>query len=123
MIDINKKYKTRSGKDVRIYSVDAGGDYPVHGSYYSTRYGEWSATSWTAEGLYGKSGSHPLHLVEVKKTRKVEGWRKIVIFHNKAIQTEAQYHPTKEKFEGYYRDCTLIGDWQHIEYEIEDEDK
>lgn len=30
MIDINKKYRTRSGNEVRIYSTDGIGDYPIH---------------------------------------------------------------------------------------------
>ena len=122
MIDINKKYKTRNGRDVRIYSVDNGGEYPVHGA---CRRGddEWTLRSWTSDGNYINLRSDFRDLVEVKKTRKVEGWRKVVIFPNEAIQTGALYHPTKETFEGYYVGCQLIGDWQHIEYEIEDEDK
>lgn len=33
MIDMNKKYKTKDGKPVRIYATDCGGGWPVHGAY------------------------------------------------------------------------------------------
>jgi predicted DNA-binding protein with PD1-like motif len=31
-IDINKKYRTRDGHEVRIYATDGMGLYPVHGA-------------------------------------------------------------------------------------------
>lgn len=31
MIDINKKYRTRDGRDVVIYAINGAGNYPVHG--------------------------------------------------------------------------------------------
>jgi hypothetical protein len=48
MIDKNKKYKTRSGLDVRIYATDGGGEYSVHGAYLDG--GEWEQESWTESG-------------------------------------------------------------------------
>jgi len=32
MIDIDKKYTTRAGKEVRIYKIDSDGEYPVDGA-------------------------------------------------------------------------------------------
>lgn len=32
MIDKNKKYRTRDGKEVRIYCTDGRGLYPIHGA-------------------------------------------------------------------------------------------
>ena len=32
-MSMDKKYRTRDGKEVRIYAVDGCGDYPIHGSY------------------------------------------------------------------------------------------
>lgn len=49
-IDINKKYRTREGYEVRIYAVDGGGDYPVHGAI---RTGDkWESKSWKSDGTY-----------------------------------------------------------------------
>ena len=48
MIDKSKQYRTRDGRAVRIYAVDGGGDWPVHGAYM---HGDtWRIISWTAEG-------------------------------------------------------------------------
>ena len=32
MIDINKKYRTRNGREVRIYATDGWSASPVHGA-------------------------------------------------------------------------------------------
>ena len=50
MIDMNKKYKTRDGRKVRIYAVDGGGDYPVHGAIKEE--GVWLFESWASDGQY-----------------------------------------------------------------------
>jgi hypothetical protein len=49
-ICINKKYRTRDGKEVTIYRTDAKGVFPVHGSIIQN-YGE-TCSSWTSEGRY-----------------------------------------------------------------------
>lgn len=41
-------YTTRSGLPVRIYAVDGGGPFPVHGAYYEGD--EWYATQWRTDG-------------------------------------------------------------------------
>ena len=63
MIDINKKYRTRDGREVRIYATDSGGIYPIHGAI-KTEHG-WSVACWDDDGNY--YGTTPnLKLVEVK---------------------------------------------------------
>ena len=49
MIDINKKYHTRDGREVRIYATDGGGHYPVHGAI---KKGDdyWDVAGWTING-------------------------------------------------------------------------
>jgi hypothetical protein len=47
-IDITKQYETRSGLPVRIYAVDCGGDYPVHGAYFKEN--EWINESFNEYG-------------------------------------------------------------------------
>lgn len=72
-IDINKKYKTRDGRDVRIYAVDGFGTYCVHGAYFEKddydTFG-WIDDSWTIEGevISGQSG-FDLELIEVKNEK------------------------------------------------------
>jgi len=33
-IEMGKQYRTRDGKEVRIYATDAKGDQAIHGAYY-----------------------------------------------------------------------------------------
>jgi hypothetical protein len=64
VIDKSKTYRTRDGKEVRIYATDGGGDYPVHGALCDN--GIWIVTSWTKEGRYYKNQpEHGLSLIEV----------------------------------------------------------
>ena len=66
MIDPKKKYKTRDGRDVRIYAVDAGGDYPVHGAILSDFDGLQMET-WTRAGLAEACCECSEDLIEVKE--------------------------------------------------------
>jgi hypothetical protein len=74
-IEMGKKYKTRDGRDVRIYAVDGFGVHCVHGAYFDTAdYGEvgWIDDSWTINGevVEGQEG-FDLELVEVKEDWEV----------------------------------------------------
>ena len=48
MIDPKKLYRTRDGREVRIYDVNCGGDWPVHGAVREED--EWEIVCWTADG-------------------------------------------------------------------------
>ncbi len=62
IIDLNKTYKTRDGRPVRIYCVDGGGNYPVHGAYEQND--RWFMETWTSKGFYSDSnGEHRLDLI------------------------------------------------------------
>jgi len=64
-IDINKKYKTRGGKEVIIYEVLGDPDllYPVIGRIS----GLSRPDSWKVDGaFYGREGLHIYDLVEVR---------------------------------------------------------
>jgi len=67
MIDINKKYRTRDGQEVRIYATDSGGIYPIHGAW-SLEIDSWENESWTADGKYNavELEEHDLDLIEGK---------------------------------------------------------
>lgn len=42
--------KTRGGYKVRIYAVDGGGTYPVHGAVFNE--GRWAPQSWSSTGIF-----------------------------------------------------------------------
>jgi hypothetical protein len=48
-IEAGKFYETRNGRKARIYAVDAGGDYPIHGAILFDN-GTWAATEFTPDG-------------------------------------------------------------------------
>jgi hypothetical protein len=68
MIDITKKYQTRSGLPVRIYAVDGGGICPVHGAIKDD--GGWYDDRWRVGGSYTDGGvDDPRDLVIAKSWR------------------------------------------------------
>lgn len=50
-IEVGKLYRTRSGRKVRIYATDGGGETPIHGAIYYPELNQWNANLW------GQSGS------------------------------------------------------------------
>jgi hypothetical protein len=72
MIDINKKYRTRDGREVRIYATDGHPSEPVHGAFqdYSCA---WNSSIWNHDGtnIYGKRDAD---LIEVKPRVKQRVW-------------------------------------------------
>ncbi len=67
MIDITKTYKTRKGREVRIYATDGGGVYPVHGAIIYD--GKWFSRRWTAKGATFSDHQHSSDdLIEVKSS-------------------------------------------------------
>lgn len=71
MIEMGKTYKTRDGREVRIYAVDGVDDYPVHGAVYV---GGWFPFKWRSDGTYGHSPKHVHDLIEVKPRIKRTVW-------------------------------------------------
>lgn len=71
MIDPAKTYRTRDGREVRIYAVDGKPGTPnqVHGAILDD--GEWFVKAWFADGMYSVSPGD-LDLIECKK--KHVGW-------------------------------------------------
>ena len=63
MIDITKKYRTRDGREVRIYATDGGDNFPVHGAIKDRDEPVWRNYSWhsNGSGVYSE-----LDLIEVK---------------------------------------------------------
>lgn len=50
MIEMGKTYRTRDGREVRIYATDGAELEQVHGAINNG--GVWHAAKWTADGLY-----------------------------------------------------------------------
>lgn len=67
MIDINKKYKTRDGREVRIYATDGSGGFSVHGAI--KRDDGWgSPLVWAKDGRFNLDvDEQPMDLVEVSE--------------------------------------------------------
>jgi hypothetical protein len=74
MIDINKKYRTRDGREVRIYATDGGGPQPVHGAVSGLNF--WSTASWSKNGSYklAYGQEHDNDLIEVRPRHKRTVW-------------------------------------------------
>ena len=73
MIDINKKYRTRDGREVRIYALDGGGALPVHGACRDDETGVWVLSRWKENGSISLC-DFPSDLVEVKPRIKQTVW-------------------------------------------------
>jgi len=70
-IDINKTYRTRDGLEVRIYAIDGGGCWSIHGAIKSNDGLGWLTASWE------KDGGHRVKaysLVEAKPRIKQKVW-------------------------------------------------
>ena len=74
MIDINKKYRTRDGREVRIYATDGGGRNPVHGSIKEED--GWIFQVWPQNGRYFEDDDedYRIDLIEVRHRHKRTVW-------------------------------------------------
>ena len=74
MIDINKQYRTRDGREVRIYATDGGGPCPIHGAISGLNF--WSTANWSKNGsytvVYGQE--HDNDIIEVRPRHKRTVW-------------------------------------------------
>lgn len=74
-IEMGKTYKTRDGREVRIYAVDGGGLYPVHGAVLHD--GEWNPESWSVDGRWDRLNQRDGNsndLIEVRPRIVREVW-------------------------------------------------
>lgn len=104
MIELGKKYRTRDGREVRIYAVDGSGMYPVHGA--SNRPAGWCLERWTNTGeLWANGKEDPYDLIEVQPER----WHPIVVTLGNPYVLPKHY-PTKESAMSMYP-STCIDAW------------
>jgi hypothetical protein len=73
MIDINKQYRTRDGREVRIYATDGEHGELVHGAIKHKEYG-WQSMLWFADGHYHDGENSCCDLIEVRPRHKRTVW-------------------------------------------------
>ena len=74
MIDKDKTYRTRDGREVRIYATDGHGTYPIHGASNDSKYG-WVPHAWLPDGRHASYTVHDL--IEVKPRIKRTVWMNV----------------------------------------------
>lgn len=57
-----KTYKTRDGREARVYATDGTGSYPVHGAISAPD--GWGLTCWTRHGAFDRAGESDLDLID-----------------------------------------------------------
>ena len=91
MIRKDKQYRTRDGREVRIYATDGIDVYSVHGAAKTPE--GWWATCWTKDGKVSCSSfdaSSDSDLIEVKPRIKREYW--VNVYENRV----SSMYPTKQ---------------------------
>lgn len=88
-IDMNKKYRTREGNEVRILCVDAPGHNPVIG--YIVLFGTAYPNSWSSGGRYRLREESHHDLIEVRSAEDVareafSGWVRIPLQGRREVQ-------------------------------------
>jgi len=89
MIDINKKYRTRNGYEVRIYATGGEGDQAIHGAVFNGA--EWQIYAWYNNGQYSRCEPNGKHdLIEVRPRHKRTVWLNVSDGH-------CWVYPSREK--------------------------
>jgi hypothetical protein len=74
-ISMDKQYRTRDGREVRIYAVDGGGYKEVHGAYRDAI--GWVLAYWYDDGKSVRTVDAPYDLIEVKPRIQREYWHNV----------------------------------------------
>lgn len=73
MISKDKQYRTRDGRQVRIYATDGAGEHPVHGAI-KNRFDWWDAWQWTHGGRSDGYMERETDLIEMKPRHTRTVW-------------------------------------------------
>ena len=89
MIDKDRTYRTRDGREVRIYATDGGPNkMSVHGAI---NYGEnWQSCSWHSLGAYYADSESEKDLIEVRPRHKRTVWVNVYPNHFTHYETKKQ---------------------------------
>jgi len=72
MIDLTKQYRTRDGREVRIYATDGYPSLTVHGAIKLED--GWEIVAWRSDGRLGGYAESDSDLIEVKPRIRREVW-------------------------------------------------
>ena len=101
MIDINKQYRTRDGREVRIYATDGEGAFPVQGAILFGK--GWRMRQWMKDGsAHINTGDSDSDLIEVRPRHKRTVWLNV---YGSGIVPEAC--SAKERAD-FYAGCNRI---------------
>lgn len=82
-IEAGKFYRTRDGRKARVYAVDGGGEFPIHGAVlWPDDKTKWDWCQWKEAGdanLYGCT--KPYDLISEWVDRPVVDWSKMAAWH------------------------------------------
>jgi hypothetical protein len=86
MIDINKKYRTRDGREVRIYATDGIMPRPIHGAVKSSYDSTWHSFQWHEDGrlVHNVLAVDLSDLIEVRPRHKRTVW--LIVWSSNFIQ-------------------------------------
>ena len=97
MIDINKKYRTRDDREVRIYATDGEGAFPVQGAILFGK--GWRMRQWMKYGsAHSNIGDSDSDLGEVRPHHNRTVW--LNVFHHNVM---AFFTSESAKSNGYGR--------------------
>ena len=98
MINIDKKYRTRDGREVRIYATNGGRPCPVHGTIFSKELG-WLLAAWHMDGCALNDIGHPADLVEVKPRIQRTVWGNVYPDGVRIypVKKQAEYHASPDR--------------------------
>jgi hypothetical protein len=100
MIDINKKYRTRDGREVRIYATDGAMPRPVHGAVKSSYDSTWHSFQWHEDGRL----VHNILAVDLSDLIEVRPRHKRTVWVNIYDDSKPALHLSKELADLYRRD-------------------
>ena len=90
MIDKSKTYRTRDGREVRIYATNGEGDQAIHGAVLTD--GEWRIFAWYSDGVYSRSYKNGRHdLIEVRPRHQRTVWRNVY-----GPESQTSHHSRKQ---------------------------
>ena len=77
MIDKNRTYRTRDGREVRIYATDGPNTQNIHGAVKDSD--GWTLSAWYNDGVYTRAERKggPRDLIEVSPRHKRTVWMNI----------------------------------------------